>query len=385
MRVLRARGVESEAQVPFAGLLELLRPALGALDRIPEPQAEALGGALALRPAAAQRPLRGRRRDPQPARGERRGARRSRCWSTTRTGSTARARRRCCSRSGGCWPTRSRSSSPSRGRAVAARRRRPADAAARRPRRRAAAALVGEDGCRPAATRPTAGNPLALLELAPEAARLPAPIDAPVPVVTSVARAFLRRAEALPEPTRHALVVAAASDTGELPRSGARPGVGPGARPGRGRGLVAVATARSSSATAGALGGLRRRGARGAARSPPGARASAAGPRGRPARLAPRARRGRARRDGRVGARAGGRARLRAQRLRRRRRRVRAGGASRRDPAPAALPGRRRRLARRPGRRAICVLVEARPPTPTCRSRSRSTTCAARSRRGAGR
>ena len=28
MRVLRARGIESEAQIPFAGLLELLRPAL---------------------------------------------------------------------------------------------------------------------------------------------------------------------------------------------------------------------------------------------------------------------------------------------------------------------------------------------------------------------
>ena len=40
MRVLRARGIESEAQIPFAGLLELLRPALGALDAIPAPQAE---------------------------------------------------------------------------------------------------------------------------------------------------------------------------------------------------------------------------------------------------------------------------------------------------------------------------------------------------------
>src|SRR6266516_211524 len=48
MRVLRARGIESEAQVPFAGLLELLRPALGSLDRIPQPQASALSAALAL-------------------------------------------------------------------------------------------------------------------------------------------------------------------------------------------------------------------------------------------------------------------------------------------------------------------------------------------------
>ncbi len=54
MQLLRARGIESEADVPFAGLLELLRPALGALDRVPEPQAAALERALALRPGDAQ-------------------------------------------------------------------------------------------------------------------------------------------------------------------------------------------------------------------------------------------------------------------------------------------------------------------------------------------
>src|SRR3954470_18292612 len=47
-RVLRARGIESEAEVPFAGLAELLGPALPLLDRIPGPQARALAGALAL-------------------------------------------------------------------------------------------------------------------------------------------------------------------------------------------------------------------------------------------------------------------------------------------------------------------------------------------------
>jgi DNA-binding CsgD family transcriptional regulator len=54
MAVLRARGIESEAQVPFASLLELLRPALPLLEEIPEPQAAALEGALALRPGPAQ-------------------------------------------------------------------------------------------------------------------------------------------------------------------------------------------------------------------------------------------------------------------------------------------------------------------------------------------
>ncbi len=54
MQLLRVRGVESEAQIPFASLLELLRPALSMLDRIPGPQAAALEGALALRPPRAQ-------------------------------------------------------------------------------------------------------------------------------------------------------------------------------------------------------------------------------------------------------------------------------------------------------------------------------------------
>jgi DNA-binding CsgD family transcriptional regulator len=53
MQVLRARGVESESEVPFASLLELLRPALGMRTQLSEPQLEALEGALALRPGVA--------------------------------------------------------------------------------------------------------------------------------------------------------------------------------------------------------------------------------------------------------------------------------------------------------------------------------------------
>jgi len=48
MRVLRATGLESERELPFATLLQLLRPALGSLDGIPPRQADALAGALAL-------------------------------------------------------------------------------------------------------------------------------------------------------------------------------------------------------------------------------------------------------------------------------------------------------------------------------------------------
>src|SRR4051812_48595718 len=54
--VLRARGVESEVTIAFAGLHELLRPALGAIDRLPAPQAGALRTALGLAPARGAEP-----------------------------------------------------------------------------------------------------------------------------------------------------------------------------------------------------------------------------------------------------------------------------------------------------------------------------------------
>ena len=48
MHVLAARGVESESELAFAGLHQLIRPALPVLDGLPEPQAAALRGALGL-------------------------------------------------------------------------------------------------------------------------------------------------------------------------------------------------------------------------------------------------------------------------------------------------------------------------------------------------
>lgn len=50
VRVLTATGSETESEVAFAALLQLLRPALVHLGRIPSPQADALASALALRP-----------------------------------------------------------------------------------------------------------------------------------------------------------------------------------------------------------------------------------------------------------------------------------------------------------------------------------------------
>ena len=52
MHVLRSRGVESESELPFAGLHQLVRPALHLCDRLPAAQAAAMQGALGL----AQRP-----------------------------------------------------------------------------------------------------------------------------------------------------------------------------------------------------------------------------------------------------------------------------------------------------------------------------------------
>src|SRR4051794_8357870 len=51
--VLRARGMESEIELAFAGLHELLGPALRALDRVPAPQAAALRAALGLESGGA--------------------------------------------------------------------------------------------------------------------------------------------------------------------------------------------------------------------------------------------------------------------------------------------------------------------------------------------
>ena len=50
-RVVNTAGVESELDVPFAGLGDVLRPLLGHLDELPRSQREIVSGALALGPA----------------------------------------------------------------------------------------------------------------------------------------------------------------------------------------------------------------------------------------------------------------------------------------------------------------------------------------------
>jgi DNA-binding CsgD family transcriptional regulator len=50
MRVLQAAGVQSEAEIDFAALSQLLRPALDGISSLPPPQSEALGAALGMMP-----------------------------------------------------------------------------------------------------------------------------------------------------------------------------------------------------------------------------------------------------------------------------------------------------------------------------------------------
>src|SRR4051812_27314653 len=49
VRIVRVSGVESEMELAFAGLHQLLRPLLEYLPRLPEPQIEALSAAFGLR------------------------------------------------------------------------------------------------------------------------------------------------------------------------------------------------------------------------------------------------------------------------------------------------------------------------------------------------
>ncbi|MDX6488618.1 MAG: hypothetical protein QOK13_1233 [Gaiellaceae bacterium] len=218
MRVLRARGVESEAEVPFAGLAELLRPALAAFDRIPEPQAHALGGALALEPATVQD--------------------RFAIGAATLSLLSAYAEEAplllvvddahlldASSAEALLFAARRLVADPI-GVVLAVREGEPSllDGADLRVLRIAgldrgeAAELLGQaPDTVDRLFRATGGNPLALLELAPDAARLAElPLEAPVPLSASIAAAFVRRLDRLPEPTRRVLLLVSASDTGDV-------------------------------------------------------------------------------------------------------------------------------------------------------------------------
>src|SRR5256885_5763554 len=57
MTVLTASGIESESELPFGGLAELLQPVRELIPEVPAPQAAALMGALALGPPSTSDPF----------------------------------------------------------------------------------------------------------------------------------------------------------------------------------------------------------------------------------------------------------------------------------------------------------------------------------------
>ncbi len=219
MVVLRASGVESEAEIPFAGLFALLRPALDRVDALPGPQAAALRGALGLAPGVeSDRFLIG-------------------AATLSLLAALAEQRPVLVAVDDAQWMDESSLSA-----ILFAARRLFADTVAllvaTRPGERimqtalptlalegldreSAAAVLEHHAGKPlppgAADRvyeATLGNPLALTELAATASELP--LDRTPAVETSVEHAFAPRIAALPEPARRLLALAAAEDSGEL-------------------------------------------------------------------------------------------------------------------------------------------------------------------------
>ncbi|MBJ7614832.1 MAG: AAA family ATPase [Candidatus Dormibacteraeota bacterium] len=224
MRVLSARGVQFEADIPFAGLHELLQPAFGVLDRLPGHQAAALQSAL--------------------GRGPRVQADRLLLGSATLGLLSAYADEAAVLVVVDDAHWLDRSSAEVIAFAV---RRLIADPIATLvslregeqsalleaglpelvigglDRASAHALLAGRAG-QPIASdtfewvlRATAGNPLALVELAEAAPNLTSPaFDTPLPVTTTVERTFLRRSVGLSSPARRALLIAAAFQPADL-------------------------------------------------------------------------------------------------------------------------------------------------------------------------
>ena len=228
MSVLRARGVQSEAQIPFGGLFELLRPALGSLGRIPPPQAEALEGALALRPArgedrfaigAATLSLLAAHAESSPVLAVVDDAH----WLD---GSSANALLFAARRLVGdpiaiVLAVRDGERSLLDGADLPQLRLGGLDLQASTELLRRRAADRGEDGVTDGAAerlhQRTGGNPLALLELGQQRSwREDAPLLQPLPVVTSVADSYAQRFQSLTAGPRQVLVLLAASDGGDL-------------------------------------------------------------------------------------------------------------------------------------------------------------------------
>jgi DNA-binding CsgD family transcriptional regulator len=226
MRVLSARGVQFESDVPFAGLHELLRPALEVVERLPPRHASALRSSLALGErvesdrlviGAATLELITTWADAAPVVVAVDDAQ----WFDDASAQALAfaARRLLADPIALLVVLREGEPSPLLEAGLPELELRGLDAAS-------AMALLESAAGRPLAAEvrlrvldATGGNPLALVELAHEVDRFgSAAADAPLPVATTVERAYLRRAVALSGGARKALLIVAASGTVELPQ-----------------------------------------------------------------------------------------------------------------------------------------------------------------------
>ena len=216
MRVLSARGVEFEADVPFAGLHELLAPTLALLDRLPAIHAAALKSSLGL--------------------GERNESDRLIVGAATLELISAYAedapllitvddaqwldrasaeaigfavRRLLADPVAILIAIREGEGSPLLGAGLPELTLRGLDEHSARLLVPADQRITSDQMRRLVAA--TGGNPLAMLELSRDVAHLGAPADDSLPIATSVERAYLRRAEGLGAGARRALVLMAAA------------------------------------------------------------------------------------------------------------------------------------------------------------------------------
>ncbi len=223
MSILRARGIESEADVPFAGLLELLRPALGELPAVPAPQASALQGALALRPggAAIDSPSGRRTLSLLAAHAEQAPVLVLIDDAQWLDAPSAEAilfaiRRLLADAVAVLIAARDGHASLLDHAGLPIRRVSGLDRQGAHELLTRAAGHAPTDDVAGRLYAATAGNPLALLEVAPVAAGVAASeIDIPVPLSRRITEAFLDRSAPLPDRTRRALTLAAASHDGD--------------------------------------------------------------------------------------------------------------------------------------------------------------------------
>ncbi len=221
---LRASPLQAEAELPFAGLFDLVRPVQHLLERLPEVQRAALGGALALGPpapgdrfgvAAGVLSLLAAAADESPVLAIVDDAH----WldAPSREGLLFAARRLAHEGVVLVLAMRHRDWIARAGVASRELRGLPASAAAELVDNSAAGV---DPGVRRRLIDETCGNPLAILQalktLSDAQLRGTAPITRPLAVGLALQETFAEHLAGLPPATRRALLVAAASDTGSL-------------------------------------------------------------------------------------------------------------------------------------------------------------------------